>query len=652
MQAGEHAVLDARKFGVRQAGLAQQLRQQRHKCGQVLVGQLKCGREPPNTGVEAQCCLQGQQGLGDLLGRFGACSQGEHGPEHGGQNGRSVQAVGRAPAQAQRPRHAVFLGLARQHRHLQARLAADGKALLDHPGLDVLRRGRKVLRHRLCRLAAVVCHQGRNIHTCGNGRTRRRLQRWQVAAHGAVGGDEIGAGHAAHVLQGHGLHPVALGEQQTPVAQRNRFAQRQAQGFRLAQAAPQALQYLVSGQAELRLGQLEIWRRQPFQGLGQRGKRRGCSRGLFSRTGRFGGQRCAGHQKAGLLQSGCPRPLGNRQALAHQALRQQALVTPQRLGQHAHCGKVPAAAGHHVVQHGDAGCATDALQAYLALALLRRLQRIGGRDRFHGPGHRAEHLGNAAQYRARVELAAHHEHGIVGAVVLAVKGLQALDGDVFDIAACANGVPSVAMPLVGRGAHLPAENPARVVLAALHLVAHHGHLAVQVGFGNLGFGHGLGQPTHDPVQCFAVACKLCKIVGAVVPGGAVPARAAPRHFKLGVGDGPCGLEQQVLQQMRRPRLPIALVPAADPVGEVDGGRRLGRVGRQQYRQAVGQTVFNDALDLPDFSQATLRPDRSNTYPERQNPKPFFHLCGPCPLRVGWLPGILCVRHFIAGTKFH
>ena len=59
------------------------------------------------------------------------------------------------------------------------------------------------------------------------------------------------------------------------------------------------------------------------------------------------------------------------------------------------------------------------------------------------------------------------------------------------------------------------------------------------------------------------------------------------------------LEQQVFEQVRHAGFAVALVPAADAVGQVDRRRRLRVVGRQQHLQAVGQAVFGDALHRGD-----------------------------------------------------
>ncbi|MNN06605.1 hypothetical protein D3C81_1194000 [compost metagenome] len=220
-----------------------------------------------------------------------------------------------------------------------------------------------------------------------------------------------------------------------------------------------------------------------------------------------------------------------------------------------------------------------------------------GRQHARGARDRAEVALDAGQRGGGIELARHHQHRIVGLVVAPVERAQVVDADVLDVAARADRGLAVVVPAVGGGHGLLHQHARRAVLAHFHLVAHHGHLAVEVVLGQHAVDHAVRFHAQRPVEVFVAGGKGAEVVGTVLRGGAVDAHAAPREFGR---DGLArqrrrALEQQVLEQVRHAGLAVVLVAAAHEVGDVDRGGGLGRVGRQHDAQAVGQAVFGDAL---------------------------------------------------------
>jgi hypothetical protein len=72
-------------------------------------------------------------------------------------------------------------------------------------------------------------------------------------------------------------------------------------------------------------------------------------------------------------------------------------------------------------------------------------------------------------------------------------------------------------------------------------------------------------------------------------------------------------EVEVLEQVRHPRLAVALEPRADQVGHVDRHLRVRRVGKEQHAEAVGVGIFSDAAQggfLFDAARHGLRKRRT------------------------------------------
>ena len=280
----------------------------------------------------------------------------------------------------------------------------------------------------------------------------------------------------------------------------------------------------------------------------------------------------------------------------------QLLVQPPRRRvaehqrQHLDGGEVGMRARRHVVGGHQQRRAAAAPQRDLALAVLRRVERVHRRQLARRLRDRAEAVGHPLQHLRRVEFAGDDERGVVGLVVQLVEGLQPRDVDVLDIAARADDRAAVGVPVVHRRHRALHQDAAGVVLAAFHLVAHHRHLGVEVFARDVAVDHRIGQPAQVPAQVVVVGREAGGVVGAVEAGAAVGGQAALGELGPHLGVLGRALEQHVLQQVRHAGLADVLVARADAVGQVDGGGGLGVVGYQQDLQAVGQPVFVDALD--------------------------------------------------------
>ena len=213
-----------------------------------------------------------------------------------------------------------------------------------------------------------------------------------------------------------------------------------------------------------------------------------------------------------------------------------------------------------------------------------------------GLGDRAEELADPAEHLVGVEPARNRQHGVVGLIVAAVEGLKVLDFDVFDVASRADRAASVAVPVKEHGLHALEQNARRAVFAHLVLVAHDGHLGVEILAGDEGVDHGVGLPAERPLHVVVRSREGDVVVRAVEPGRAVHAKAALREFCGRIGIVLRALEHQMLEQMRHAGLAVVLMARPHEVGHVDRGGRLAHVGVEDDAQAVGKPVLGHALD--------------------------------------------------------
>ncbi len=426
-----------------------------------------------------------------------------------------------------------------------------------------------------------------HIHLGRCGGTHRGFGR-DVERQRAVGGQQARLRHAVHVLQLQGLDAIAQQEQQAPVAAGHGFAQGVAHRLGVGVLLLPAVEPTGARAVQLGLGEGGV-----FQALDHFQQLDGQGLGVAARLGVSAQQ-----QRAGLSQRGGKgaHAAGGFQLL-HQALVQAAgRGLGHQQGDQLDCCVVGVRHRGDVVPGRGAGRATAASHGDAALAVLHRVDGVKRRQHAPGLGNGAEALLDPSQGLSGIELAADDQRGVVRLVVQLVEGLQALDADVLDVSPRTDGVFAVVVPLEHGGHQALPDHVGRVVLAHLHLVAHHRHLGVEVLLGDEAVDHRVGLPAQVPLERVGVGAEGGEVVGAVEPGGAVGGQ--PALGELGPHGGVLGraFEDQVLQQVGHARLAVVLVFAAHPVGHVHRGGGFGVVGRQQHLQAVGQAVFGDAFD--------------------------------------------------------
>ena len=181
----------------------------------------------------------------------------------------------------------------------------------------------------------------------------------------------------------------------------------------------------------------------------------------------------------------------------------------------------------------------------------------------------SEQFRDPAQSFRGIELPGHQQHGVIGLVVIAIEGLQLLDGNFFDVAERADGAASVGVPQIGGREHALFEHLVRAILAPFEFVADHGHLGIQIAFRDPRIHHAVRFHFERPAQIGVGTGHGLEIVGAI-PGSApvevVAVGAELAHdFLVLLGS----LEQHVLEQMRHAGFPGAFVPRSDHIGHVD-----------------------------------------------------------------------------------
>ena len=243
-------------------------------------------------------------------------------------------------------------------------------------------------------------------------------------------------------------------------------------------------------------------------------------------------------------------------------LLDQALVQAPRRGvahhdgQHFHGRKVGVRRGRAVVADIEQRRAADAPQGDGALAVLHGVERVELGQLARGLLDHGEVLRHPAQHLVGIELAGNNQRGVVGLVILAVERLQARDVDVLDVGSGADGVFAVVVPVEHRRQRLLVEDAPGAVFAALHFVAHHRHLGVEIFPGNEAVDHGVGMPRQEPLQVVFVGGEAGEVIGAVEPGAAVGAQATLVELRPDVAVGRRALEDEVLEQVGHARLAI------------------------------------------------------------------------------------------------
>ena len=206
-----------------------------------------------------------------------------------------------------------------------------------------------------------------------------------------------------------------------------------------------------------------------------------------------------------------------------------------------------------------------------------------------------------------------------------VERLQPLDRDVLDVGSRPDDRASVVVPEIGARGDALAQHVERAVLPRLELVAHNGHLRVEIAPSDRGVHHAVGLDLQNVVERLPARRESLEVIGPVVRGAAVEARSALLEVRLDVRKAPRPAEHQVLEEMRHSGLAVAFVARADEVGDVDGDRIDRAVGDEQDLQSVREAVLGDAFDRGDprnaFRQRPLgRPGSLRRSGERREEK--------------------------------
>ena len=547
----------------------------------MLTARTEGDRDEARSAADAHLGAQGIQPILDLLARHRRRAPVEHFGDHIGDLGLPDQRLLVAEAQHQIRLDSTTACALGQQRHLDAAHLEALGALV-----DVGRRRLEHLDRRRRRLSLETLELRGDIDL-------RRDRRAQGLVSGNVQPERAGRrqqgllGHPLHIGERCIAHPIPRQEEHAPVALRDAFAQRHADGLGVGER-------LVPTLEPLRLCAVEFFLRDGASRLGfERIEQGPARRRRVLRRAELGTEQ----QETRLGQS-----LGETKGRCSETLLGQTLVQPtcrcvaEQQREQFDRGEIGMRARRYVVRRVHHRHAAVSTQGDAALAVLNRIERVERGQDSRGLLDRTERLRDPLQRLRGIELAGHDQRGVVGLVVLAIERLQTRDVDVLDVRARADGVLAVVVPLVHRGQRLREQDAVGAVLAHLHLVAHHRHFGVEVTTSDEAVGHRIGLPAEVPAQVVVVGREARGVVGAVEPGAAVGGQPALGELAPDLRMFRRSLEEQVLEQVRHAGLAVVLVTRAHSVGEVDGGRRLRIVRYQQHLQPVRQAVLVDAFD--------------------------------------------------------
>jgi hypothetical protein len=562
----------------RESGLAQHLGHQAQRRNQVLALHL----DARAVAADRDAGVQPVEGVLDLRAAQLMRAAHQHAPGEAARHFAVHEALLVAPVQCEVGHHAAAAGLLGQQRGADA----VGQRAPDHARLDVLRRGIEGLTKAHALAALVAGERGLQVGRRRDLRALGAFGRHEHSEH-AVGRLEKLLGDALHVLERDLAQPVAIQEEQAPVADRGKLRKGAHERRGLEFAFLEVVQQPGAGPLDFLGGDLVP--AQIFDHLEQRATRRLELAVL--------GQRGAEIDEARVVQPALAAPDGAGKAFLHQrAVQAPGGHLAEQAGEHIDRRVVGMAARRHAVQRVHDLVVADAPQGDVALAVLRRLLRIENRQLAGGLRNRPELPADELERARLLEAPGDDEQRVVGLVPGAVEGLQPVDRHLLDIRARADDRVAVVVPGEGELLHALEQHAAGVVLARLELVAHHRHLAVEIALAHERVDHPVGLHPERPLEVVAARRKRLEVVGAVVGGGAVVAPAAARELLLDVGMALGALEQEVLEQVRHAFLAVAFVARADEVHDVHGDGVDPRVGQQQHAQAIGEPVLAHAFD--------------------------------------------------------
>ena len=404
----------------------------------------------------------------------------------------------------------------------------------------------------------------------------------------AVVAHEVLCGSLVDGIGRHGLHLLAVGKEEPPVAERNVVGNVDAEFFRVRKRALEHRFLIGLLASEFLCGDA------------------GFAEGLLNHLHEL---RLHGLNVAFLLHHGAehhkPRLLGrNRPAedlRSHAGLNERLVETPARrvgknVRRHRRGFIVVGKRRRNAVADGNELRLALSADVELALAVRLRLNRPFLRQHAFGLRDGTEEFIDPAENRLHVELARHRKNSVVRLIVEVIEGLQIGDFDVFNVASRADRRAAVALPVEHHALHALHHDGKGLVFAHFVFVSHHRHFGVEILLRDEGVDHGVGLPAERPFHVVVRSREAHEIVRAVEPRGAVHAEAPAGEFRRRIGIVLRALEHQVLKKMRHAGFAVVFLPRAHQVGHVDRGRGLGGIRIEHHPQAVGEAVLRNAFN--------------------------------------------------------
>ncbi len=258
----------------------------------------------------------------------------------------------------------------------------------------------------------------------------------------------------------------------------------------------------------------------------------------------------------------------------------QGLVKPaarlvgQAIFQHFQGSEIFACPSGNVIVHARHPNRTDAAQNDLPLAVLGRLFRVSLIELSPRLLERAEILHDVFERFLLIEFASDDEHRVIDLVILAIKGLEALDRHAFDIGPIANRRFAVIVPFISDCHHPLLENVLRVVLAHLELIANDGHFREQIFALHVAIDQPIRFELDAEFQVLVARGHGLVIVRSIHPCRAVETCPVIAQRSRHIRESWRAFEEHVFEQMRHAGFAIAFKSRTDKDCVVDRDERL------------------------------------------------------------------------------
>ena len=267
----------------------------------------------------------------------------------------------------------------------------------------------------------------------------------------------------------------------------------------------------------------------------------------------------------------------------------------QNLPQNCCSRRVRVRAGRSVVERADRGLRPLTPDFDRSRAVLDRLIRPRIDDGLGWIRNRREVLVDEFERCLGLELAGDNEHRILRPVVVLVKRTQVVRGHALDIRAIADRGISIRMPVVRLREEFLHQDSERVVLAHLEFVTDDRHFLRQRFRGDEGVDHPIGFHLEREVEVLIARDHGLVVVRSVRPrrtieAGAVVLQALPRIRVIRRS-----LEHHVLEQVGHPLFAAAFLSRPYEVGDVHRDIRGTLIREEQDTQAVRKAILGDTL---------------------------------------------------------